>query len=230
MPHSSGTLKKARSEQADEEVVDAIFTIPNVISFIRLCMVPVFLLLLFGGNDVAAAILFGIASGTDFVDGQIARRTRAVSKLGQILDPAVDRILMITAVLGLLVVGRMPLWIIVLVIVRDLSLLAGGALLLARWHVRVPVIFPGKVATTFLFAGFAGLLLNTPQLPGLGVVDAAWLPGLNVASVSWGIWLVYIGLAIGAATTVFYVYAGVRAIVSARRAGRAGGGSGPSAS
>lgn len=230
MSQNPGILKKAQSERADQEVIDAIFTIPNVISFIRLCMVPVFLLLLFGGNDVAAAILFGIASGTDFVDGQIARRTRAVSKLGQILDPAVDRILMITAVLGLLVVGRMPLWIIVLVIVRDLSLLAGGALLLARWHVRVPVIFPGKVATTFLFAGFAGLLLNTPQLPGLGVVDAAWLPGLNAASVSWGIWLVYIGLAIGAATTVFYVYAGVRAIVSARRAGRAGGGSGPSAS
>ncbi|MDD7368687.1 MAG: CDP-alcohol phosphatidyltransferase family protein [Berryella intestinalis] len=230
MPHSSGTLKKARSEQADEEVVDAIFTIPNVISFIRLCMVPVFLLLLFGGNDVAAAILFGIASGTDFVDGQIARRTRAVSKLGQILDPAVDRILMITAVLGLLVVGRMPLWIIVLVIVRDLSLLAGGALLLARWRVRVPVIFPGKVATTFLFAGFAGLLLNTPRFPGLGVVDAAWLPGLNAAAVSWGIWLVYIGLVIGAATTVFYVYAGVRAIVSARREGRAEEGGGLSAS
>ena len=84
---------------------------------------------------------------------------------------------------------------IVVVIVRDLFLLCGAAYLL-RFQKRVAVIFYlGKVATTFLFIGFAGLLLNLPLIPGLGVCDIAWLPGFNGESVSWGIWFVYVGLA-----------------------------------
>ena len=94
-----------------EEVTNKIFTIPNVISFIRLCMVPAFIVLLLKGNDVAATVLFAFAAATDFVDGQVARRTHCVSKLGQLLDPAVDRILMISGVVCLLVVGRLPLWV-----------------------------------------------------------------------------------------------------------------------
>ena len=173
--------------QDSEKVLDTIFTVPNLISFIRLCMAPVYLLLLSRGENAAAAILFGIAASTDFVDGQIARRTHTVSKLGQLLDPAVDRVLMITAVFGLMLVGRLPVWIVVVVLLRDLLLLIGGAFLLQRYNVRVAVIYPGKFATTFLFVGFAGLLLNVPQVAGLGVCDIAWLPGLNSLMWSWGI-------------------------------------------
>ncbi|MEG2982417.1 MAG: CDP-alcohol phosphatidyltransferase family protein, partial [Raoultibacter sp.] len=90
---------------SEELVIDKIFTIPNVISMVRLCLVPVFLVLLMNGNDIAAALLFALAAGTDFLDGQIARRTNTVSKLGQLLDPAIDRILMIAGVGGLLLVG-----------------------------------------------------------------------------------------------------------------------------
>ena len=170
-----------------EQVSDRIFTVPNLISFIRLCLVPIFLVLLFNGYDVMATFLYALAAGTDWIDGQIARRTNAVSKLGQLLDPAVDRILMISGVCGLFLVGRLPLWIILVVLVRDLLLLVGGACLLKRFRVRVPVIYPGKVATTLLFVGFAGLLLNWPLIGGLGIVDAAWLPGFNAAACSWGI-------------------------------------------
>ena len=67
--------------QDSEKVLDTIFTVPNLISFIRLCMAPVYLVLLSRGENAAAAILFGIAASTDFVDGQIARRTHTVSKL-----------------------------------------------------------------------------------------------------------------------------------------------------
>lgn len=195
-----------------EQVSDRIFTVPNLISFIRLCLVPIFLVLLFNGYDAMATFLYALAAGTDWIDGQIARRTNAVSKLGQLLDPAVDRILMISGVCGLFLVGRLPLWIILVVLVRDLLLLVGGACLLKRFRVRVPVIYPGKVATTLLFVGFAGLLLNWPLIGGLGIVDAAWLPGFNAAACSWGIWFVYAGLVLALATTVYYVVVAVRKV------------------
>lgn len=199
-----------------ETVSDKIFTWPNVISFIRLCMVPAYLALLLTGHDVAATVLFALAASTDFVDGQLARRTHTVSRLGQLLDPAVDRILMIAGVAGLLLVGRLPLWIVVVVLVRDALLLAGGAYLLSHCKKRVPVIFMGKVATTLLFVGFAGLLLNWPLTVGMCVTDAAWLPGFNADPVSWGIWFVYGGLALALVTTAIYIKRGVDALKEAK--------------
>ena len=112
---------------------------------------------------------------------------------------------MIAGVAGLFLVGRLPLWIIALVLVRDLLLLVGGAILLKRYQVRVAVIYAGKVATTLLFVGFAGLLLNWPLLNGLGVIDAVWLPGFSSELYSWGIWFVYAGLVLALITTAYYI-------------------------
>lgn len=205
------------TDKQTEEVSDRILTVPNVISFIRLCMVPVFLVLLLSGNDIAATAVFAIAACTDWIDGQVARRTNSVSKLGQLLDPTVDRVLMICGVIGLLLVGRLPLWIVVVVLVRDLILLFGGLYLLKRWKTRVAVIFPGKVATTLLFIGFAGLLLNMPLIGGLGIINVDWLPGFNAAPVSWGIWFVYLGMLLGLLTTIYYVLMGYRKMQKAQR-------------
>lgn len=199
------------------EASNRILTVPNLISVIRLCLVPVFLVLLAHGYDLMATFLFALAAGTDWVDGQVARRTGSVSKLGQLLDPAVDRILMIAGVAGLYFVGRLPLWIIVVVLARDLLLLAGGAYLLKRWRIRVAVVYPGKVATTLLFVGFAGLLLNFPLVGGAGLVDVPWLPGLNADACSWGIWFVYAGLALALATTAYYVASALRQMRAAAR-------------
>ncbi|WP_225749150.1 CDP-alcohol phosphatidyltransferase family protein [Paraeggerthella sp. Marseille-Q4926] len=215
-----------RSEEAtieDVQVSDKIFTVPNVISFIRLCLVPVFFVLLMNGYNLVATLLYALAAGTDWVDGQIARRTNQVSKLGQLLDPAVDRILMISGVLGLFLVGRLPLWIILVVIVRDLFLLVGGACLIKRFRIRVAVVYPGKVATTLLFIGFAGLLLNWPLLPGLGIADVAWLPGFNADACSWGIWFVYAGLVLALATTAYYIASALRQLREAKGATPEGG-------
>lgn len=205
------------SSQNSEAVTNRIFTIPNVISFIRLCMVPVYMVLLLNGYDLLATFMFALAAGTDWIDGQLARRTNCVSKLGQLLDPAVDRILMSCGVIGLMLVGRLPIWIVVVVLGRDLMLLVGGAYLLKRYHERVAVIYPGKVATTFLFVGFAGLLLNMPLIGGLGWFEASWLPGFGFEACSWGIWFVYAGLLLGLFTTLYYVLAGYRKMQKARR-------------
>ena len=124
---------------------------------------------------------------------------------------------MISGVVCLLAVGRLPLWVVVLVLGRDLLLLIGGAYLLKKWRIRVAVIYPGKVATTFLFVGFAALLLNWPVLAGMGVVPFSWLPGFSSDPYSWGIWFVYAGLIVGAFTTIYYVAAGVFKLSAARR-------------
>ena len=111
----------------------------------------------------------------------------------------------------------MPAWIVVVVLGRDLLMLIGGAYLLKRYKQRVAVIYPGKVATTFLFVGFAGLLLNMPLIGGLGWIDVAWLPGFNGVVCSWGIWFVYAGLLLGLCTTTYYVLAGYRKMQKAKR-------------
>lgn len=190
-----------------EEVSSKILTAPNVISFMRLCLVPIYFILLLNGQDLIATILFAVAALTDFVDGQVARRTNSVSKLGKLLDPAVDTCLMVAGVLGLFVVDRLPLWIMLLIFARELFLLIGGAILLFKFDIRVAVIYPGKFATTFLFFGIAGLLLNFPLVQGLGICDISWLPGFNSQLVSWGIWSIYIGLVLQIGVTVYYCVA-----------------------
>lgn len=200
--------------------IDRILTAPNVISLIRLLMVPAYLCLLLSGMDVAACILFSVAAATDFLDGQIARRTHSVSRLGKVLDPAVDTILMVTGVLGCVLIGRVPAWIAVLVFAREAFLLVGGGILLKSYSIQVPVIYPGKFATTFLFIGFAGMILNAPAIAGLGIVDVPWLPGFNDVETSLWIWFLYVGLALQIGVTVYYcleAYEKLRAALEARK-------------
>lgn len=197
-----------------EEITSAVFTVPNVISFVRLCMVPVFLILLLQGFNVVATVVYAVAAITDFLDGQIARRTHCVSKLGKVLDPAVDTLLMIVGAVGLVIVGRLPLWIAVIIFVREILLLSGGAFLLKKYDIQIAVIYPGKFATTFLFIGLAGLLLDWPPISGLGVCNLAWLPGFNFEITSLGIWLVYVGLALQIGVTVYYCIKGYAALMN----------------
>ena len=217
-----GALTEANENNpAAEEVTDRVFTAANIITFVRLCMVPVALGFLLTGNDIVATVLFALTAATDFVDGQVARRTHTVSRIGQLLDPAVDRLLMICAVVGLLAIGRLPVWIVVVVLARDAFLLIGGAWLLREHGIRVAVIFPGKVGTTMLFVGLAGLMLNMPLIDGLGLCDFPWLPGFNSDASSWGIWCIYIGLCIGVYTTIYYVvnaYGKLRSVLDSENA------------
>lgn len=151
-----------------------------------------------------ATFLYALAAGTDWIDGQIARRTHTVSKLGQLLDPAVDRILMIAGVAGLFVVGRLPLWIILVVLLRDLLLLVGGALLIKAYRIRVAVVFPGQGGHHLAVRRFAGFAQLAPS----------WRPGRVRRVVAsrlqrrfrlLGHLVVYAGLVLALATTMYYV-------------------------
>lgn len=190
----------SKSEEASNKIV----TVPNVISAVRLLLVPIYLWLLFSGQDIAALVLFSVAALTDCLDGQVARRTNQVSKLGKLLDPAVDTVLMFTGVLGVVIIGRLPVWFAVLIFAREIFLLVGGGILLKRCGIQVPVIYPGKVATTLLFIGFAGMILNMPVIPGLGIIPVDWLPGFNGSPCAMWIWFIYVGLVLQIAVTVHY--------------------------
>ncbi len=219
--YDTNNAQDAQNTQAtpdtQEYVSNKILTVPNIITFIRLCFIPVFLYLLISGYNTWACVVFALTAATDFLDGLVARSTNQVSKLGQLLDPFVDRALVISAVIGLLVVGRVPAWIVALVLLRDLFLLAGGAYLIKCWDVRVPVIYPGKFAATLMYIGFAAMLLNFPQIPGLGITDVSWLPGFNACDVCFGIWIVYAGLVLNIFTTAFYIYDGKRRLVAKKK-------------
>lgn len=187
-----------------EEVTDKILTVPNVISLARLILVPFFVLFLTKDQRIVALVLFCIAAATDFVDGQVARRTHSVSKLGKLLDPAIDTILMLTGVLAVVALGELPVWFAVLIILREVFMLIGGAVLIATHDIRIAVIYPGKFATTFLFIGFAGMILGAPCMQGFGLCDISWLPGFNSEYVTIWVWFIYVGLALQIGVTIYY--------------------------
>jgi len=192
--------------------IQELYTVPNVITVVRLLLVPVaFTVLVATDAYILAFILFALAAGSDFLDGYIARTTGTESEFGAKLDPLVDRLLLAAGVIGLYVLGRLPLWILVCLIVRDVYLLHGNVRLQAMGIERIRILFIGKVATAFLLFGFAGLILNWPMIPGLGLTDASWLPGFNHENHSIWLWVVYIGFILSMAAMVWYrIIAGMK--------------------
>lgn len=182
-----------------------VYTVANIVTVLRLVLVPFcFAVLISERNDTLAFVLYVVAASTDWVDGQIARRTGTVTEVGKAIDPIVDRTLIASGVVGLYLVDRLPLWTVVVLVARDLYLLWGAYTLAHRGGGRMPVVYIGKVTTALLLAGFSGLILNWPTVPALGWVEGAWLPGLNAEPVALGMWFVYAGVVTSIITAVIY--------------------------
>lgn len=140
---------------AAEASLDRIVTVPNLISFVRILLIPVFVaLLLHHGTEAAGLLLLGAVVSTDWIDGYIARRTGSVSNLGKLLDPVADRLAIAAALITLVVRHAFPLWAALLVLVRDGLILVVGSILLVRRGVRIDVRIIGKRATFALMCGF----------------------------------------------------------------------------
>lgn len=131
-----------------EDAESRIWTAPNILSASRIAGIAVFCYLLFGpGLRIAAAVLLAVSGVTDFADGWIARRFKQVSNLGKVLDPTADRIVVVTAVIAIVVYGAIPLWLGVVILVRE-ALVSGAVLLLAALGARrIDVIWVGKAGT-----------------------------------------------------------------------------------
>lgn len=132
-------------------VSSRIFTVPNILTFIRLGLVPVFLVLVILGYDVIALIVLVVSSITDFLDGVLARRLNQVSRLGQLLDPAADRLFIFATLIGLAVRGIVPWWFVSIIVGRDILLLVLGITLANFGFGPLPVHHLGKIATFCLF-------------------------------------------------------------------------------
>ena len=134
---------------------DRILTVPNVLSVVRLCCIPVFLWLLFGReNRLAAAILLGGLGATDWVDGFIARRYNQVSSLGKVLDPTADRLLLLVGIVAILVDGSVPAIIAIPAIVREVGVGTAVLVLAALGARRIDVTWWGKCGTFLMMAAF----------------------------------------------------------------------------
>jgi cardiolipin synthase len=182
-----------------------VYTVANIVTVLRLILVPIFFAVLINGsNDTLAFVLFAIAASTDWLDGQIARRTGTVTALGKAIDPLVDRLLIAAGVLGLYIEHRLPVWIVVVLFARDLYLMYGAWRLEQIYHRRMVVSFAGKLTTATLLVGFADLILNWPLVPGLGLTENPNLPGLGSEPVALGMWFVYAGVLLSLGTAVHY--------------------------
>ncbi len=141
-----------------EQVSNRILTVPNLLSFARLLILPwVFIEAANGrfARGLAIGFLFG---ATDFVDGYVARRFDQVTRLGQILDPLSDRLFIGTIAVALVVSGLLPWWPVAVVIGRDLVLLVAGLAMLGRGARPPAVTRMGKTATFGLMWSFVPLL------------------------------------------------------------------------
>lgn len=139
---------------------DRILTIPNFISFFRVLGIPLLLwLILVKELDGWAIFVLTIAGISDYVDGMIARIYNQSSKLGALLDPAVDRLYIAATLIALAIRDVIPIWILVLLIARDLLLATTLPALYRIGHGPIAVTFLGKAATFNLLYAFPFLLL-----------------------------------------------------------------------
>lgn len=151
-------------------------TTANAISVLRLLGLPLFVWLLLGREALGAAFaVLSAVAATDWVDGYVARRFDQVTRLGQVLDPLIDRLLILVVAASLLVAGLVPWWLVALVVGRDLAL-AAGALAVFGGIPPIPVTRIGKAATAALLVALPGFLLGHIDWPGAqAILAGSWV-------------------------------------------------------
>ena len=199
---TSGGVVETEVEVDDES---RLLTLPNLISLIRLSCLPLFLYLLFGrDNRAAAAWLLAALGSTDWIDGYVARHFNQVSNLGKILDPVADRLLFFIGVGGILADGSCPTWFAIAVLVREVVVAAATVVLAAMGARRVDVTWFGKAGTFGLMVAFPLFLASHSTL--------GWH-----ATGGWLAWLAAIpGLILSYTAMAMYVPLGMKALREGR--------------
>lgn len=193
---------------------DRILTLPNLITLVRLLCIPVFLYLLFVQDArFEAALLLGVLGATDWVDGYAARHLGQVSNLGKAFDPTVDRLLLITGVLSIIVAEGCPLWFGLVVVIREVLLSIWVVSIMALGAKRMDVTWWGKAGTFCIMIAFPAFLAASD--PGLSDGLATTLE-----LVAWGAAIP--GLVFSLIAFAGYFPAGLRALHEGR-AGRDAG-------
>ena len=166
-----------------------VLTVPNLLSLLRLAGVPLFLWLLLGPHaDGWALVVLMIGGVTDWLDGKLARLLNQYSTLGALLDPAVDRLYILAALVALAARDVVPWWAVAVLVARDLVLAACLPVLRARGYAPFRITYLGKSATFLLLYAFPLLLVGAgdsavaPLARPLGYAFAVWGTGLYLYS------------------------------------------------
>lgn len=174
------------------------WTIPNTIGFVRLALIPVFLAVALSsddGQDALAAVLFAVIGWADYLDGFAARLTGQYSRLGALLDPIVDRLLVISGMIVAWDFSLLPRWAIAIVVARELLMLVLSRYALSQ-HLEIKINWPGRI----------------------GVAPTMGAPFFAIAGVHWlALVMLYVGIALALVATVLYVRDGAREL-AARKA------------
>ena len=168
------------------------WTIPNAIGYIRLALIPVFLIVAFNTDDGqywVSTLIFGLVGWGDYFDGIAARITRQFSRMGALLDPLIDRLTILSGAVVCWSFELLPRWALALLVLRELTML-----IIAQYGLRhgvdVEVNWPGRISVFPIMGGiFLALLVD------------GWLPAA----------LLIVGLALAILATVLYAQAGLRA-------------------
>jgi CDP-diacylglycerol--glycerol-3-phosphate 3-phosphatidyltransferase len=169
--------------------------LPNALTIARLILIPVFVALMIradGEPSWPAGIVFGVAGITDQIDGFLARRWRVESEFGRIFDPLADRLMIDAAVILLFVYDRMPLVGLIVILGRDVLLLAGyKAIAPQGYELNVNIV--GKAATWLLYAGIAFMIVTE-------------------SSTRWPYWIFWGGLVLAVVAGLVYAYGAWRGV------------------
>jgi cardiolipin synthase (CMP-forming) len=175
------------------------WTIPNAIGFLRLAGIPVFLVVALSsndGHDALAAVLYAVIGWGDYLDGFVARLTGQYSRLGALLDPIIDRLLVISGMVVCWHFELLPRWAIAVVVARELAMLMLSRYALAR-----------------------GVELKINWLGRLGVAPMMGAPFFAIAGVHWlALIMLYLGMALTLSATVLYVRRGMQEVAARNHA------------
>ncbi len=161
-------LRRGESESRSPGQSDPLrpFTIPNLVSLIRLALIPLFLVLALSSKSevsTTAFLVFGIAAITDWLDGFLARLLNQHSRLGVLLDPLIDRLLVVAAMVVTWHFELLPRWAIALILARELFMLAVSRYALSR-GLRIEVNWIGRISLWLIFVGAGLAMINGPIL------------------------------------------------------------------
>ncbi len=142
--------------------------IPNALSLLRLILVPVFAIVFFSGIENAyliAGFIFLFAGITDVLDGHIARKYNQITRLGRIIDPLADKLMQITAFVCMTIADMIPPWVILILVLKEATMLIGGSVMLKRTKDVPPSNVYGKAASSVFY--FVTLLIIAFPIPEL---------------------------------------------------------------
>ena len=180
--------------------MNKFWNIPNILSLIRLLLVPVFLIVFFfetSDYHIGALVVFLVASFTDVLDGIIARKTNQITKYGVVLDPLADKLLKMATLIAFAVVGIIPVWLVATLITIDFGLIITGVCLFKR-KITIPSNFLGKLGTFVM---------------SIGLVLCFFAKSMN----GWNLYILYAGLIIIVASVIVYIVLNYKRVFNKNR-------------